>query len=500
MEELETFSTNPEDPSQVLRMGKALSPEVKEEMISFLKRNLDKRRALNPERYEALKDEVGKFSRSGFIREVIYPKPTCGFTAGHELLSFTDAYSGYNQIPMFRPDEEATSFITDRGLYWYKVMPFGLNNVGATYQRLFLGYIVNQRGIEANPVKITALLEMRSPQKSKEVQSLNGQIAALSRFISRATDKSLPFFNVLKQGKKFQWTSKCKEAFQELKKYLGEAPLFSKHQPEKSLLLYLVISDVAISAVLVREENECQLPVYYISKAPLLAETRYPDIEKLRTDASGCLLKWAIELLFRPRHAIKGQALADFVAEFTKAPKMEATMEPAEPPTWKLFVDGSSGEAGTGAGIVLESSEGHKLNYAVRFGFKASSNATEYEALPVNESFAAKDSSMATYLKLVLDLVPQFQRFELIQVPRLENTHADALSKLARKKDSELLKVVPIEQLSKPSIFGGEEVLWIEGTPLWMHPIIAYLKDQTLPASRSEARKLRRRAAHFILQ
>ncbi|XP_022871364.1 uncharacterized protein LOC111390538 [Olea europaea var. sylvestris] len=250
-----------------------------------------------------------------------------------------------------------------------------------------------------------------------------------------------------------------------------------------------------------------------------------------RTDASGRLLKWVIELsefdiLFRPRHAIKGQDLTDFVVEFAKAPKMEATMEPAELPTWKLFVDGSLGEVRSRIGIVLESPEGHKLNCAVRFSFQASNNVAEYEALlaglrliremqvkrllassdyqlvvsQVNGNFAAKDSNMVAYLKLVMNLVPHFERFELIQVPRLENTHADALSKLASRKDSELLKIVPIEHLSNPSIFGGEEVLWIEGTLLWMQPIIAYLKEQSLPASRSEARKLRRRVAHFVLQ
>ncbi|XP_022880881.1 uncharacterized protein LOC111398180 [Olea europaea var. sylvestris] len=162
---------------------------------------------------------------------------------------------------------------------------------------------------------------------------------------------------------------------------------------------------------------------------------------------------------------------------------MEAIMEPAEPPTRKLFVDGSSREAGSGTGIVLESPKGHKLNCAVRFGFKASNNAAEYEARPVSlrlaremqvrrlvassdsqlivnqvsGSFTTKDSSMVAYLKLVKDLIPQFERFKLIQVPRLENTHADALSKFASSKDFELLKVVPIEHLLKHSIFGGEE-------------------------------------------
>lgn len=85
----------------------------------------------------------------------------------------------------------------------------------------YLGYIVNSRGIEANPENFMALIEMRPPQKSKEVQSLNGRIIALGRFISKATNKSLSFFKILKLGKRFQWTSECEEAFQALKKHLG---------------------------------------------------------------------------------------------------------------------------------------------------------------------------------------------------------------------------------------------------------------------------------------
>lgn len=57
-------------------------------------------------------------------------------TSGHELLSFMDAFLGYNQIHLNDADQENTAFITDRGLYCYKMMPFGLKNAGATYQRL----------------------------------------------------------------------------------------------------------------------------------------------------------------------------------------------------------------------------------------------------------------------------------------------------------------------------------------------------------------------------
>ena len=192
-------------------------------------------------------------------------------TLGHALLSFMDAYSGYNQIPMHIPDQEHTSFITEHGLYCYMVMLFSLKNTRGTYQRLvnmmfkeqisktievyvddmlvkskttvdhvvhlydtftvlrryrmklnplkcafgvaskkFLGFMVNHRGIEANPEKIQALIDMRCPSKMKEVQSLTGRVAILSRFISRATDKGLPFFDSLKDNKRFLWVTIAK--------------------------------------------------------------------------------------------------------------------------------------------------------------------------------------------------------------------------------------------------------------------------------------------------
>ena len=81
-----------------------------------------------------------------------------------------------------------------------------------------LGFMVSQRGIEANPDKIWAIMEMAPPRNMKEVQSLNGKIAALNKFVSRATDKCLPFFRTLK--KSFEWTTECQQAFEDLKTYL----------------------------------------------------------------------------------------------------------------------------------------------------------------------------------------------------------------------------------------------------------------------------------------
>ena len=89
----------------------------------------------------------------------------------------------------------------------------------------FLGFMVSHRGIEANPEKIKAILDMKSLQNIKEVQSLTGRVAALNRFVSKAIDKCLPFFRVPKKA--FEWTDKFQKAFQDLKMYLIAAPLLS---------------------------------------------------------------------------------------------------------------------------------------------------------------------------------------------------------------------------------------------------------------------------------
>ena len=259
---------------------------------------------------------------------------------GHKLLSFMDAFSRYNQIRMDDADQEKTSFVTSQGLFYYKVMPFGLKNAGATYQRLvnhmfhpqigrnvevyvddmlvksqdegkhlddlqetfdtlrqynmrlnpskcafgvssgkFLGFMVSHRGIEANPDKIQAILNMEPPRNIKEVQSLTRRVAALNRFVSKATDKCLPFFKVLKKA--FEWTDECQKAFQDLKIYLTAAPLLSPAVLGEELYLYLAVTPHAVSSALIREEGKVQKPVYYTSRALRRAEGQYLLIEKL---------------------------------------------------------------------------------------------------------------------------------------------------------------------------------------------------------------------------
>ena len=117
----------------------------------------------------------------------------------------------------------------------------------------FLGFMVSHRGIEANPNKIQVILDMKPPQNIKEVQSLTRQVAALNRFVSKATDKCLPFFKVLK--KVFEWTDEYQKAFQDLKTYLTTSPLLSPSVPGEELYLYLVVSPHVVSSTLIREEG-----------------------------------------------------------------------------------------------------------------------------------------------------------------------------------------------------------------------------------------------------
>ena len=118
----------------------------------------------------------------------------------------------------------------------------------------FLSFMISQRGIEANPNKIQAILNMEPPKNIKDVQSLTGQVVALNRFVSKAIDKCFLFFKVLKKA--FEWTNECQQAFEDLKTYLASTPLLSPSKPGEELYLYLAMPPHALSSALIREEGK----------------------------------------------------------------------------------------------------------------------------------------------------------------------------------------------------------------------------------------------------
>ncbi|KAK0585343.1 hypothetical protein LWI29_027080 [Acer saccharum] len=474
---------------------------------------VQKRRSFNPERSTAIKEEISKLLAARSIREVKYPEwvanvvlvkkknnqwrmcvdftdlnkacPKDSFllpridqlvdaTAGHETLSFMDAYSGYNQIKMHKPDEEKTSFTTDQGLYCYTVMPFGLKNAGVTYQRLINKMFAKQIGKNME-VYVDDLLT-KSVTVDKHVDDLRETFDVLTRygmklnptkcvfsvqserFIVKSTDRCLPFFKALKKGKGVEWNEDCEKAFQALKEYLGRAPLLSKPVTEEILYMYLSVFEAATSYV-------------------------------LKPEVSGRLTKWAIELSefdveYLPRTAIKGQAVADFVAEFTE-PNMEVARMMVEQTKktfrWQLRVDRSSNTHGSGAGVVVSTPERDSVECALRFEFKATNNQAEYEALiaglrvctvlgadeveifsnsqviinQVLDEYQERDEKMIAYLKLAKELLGRFKEYRIIQIPREENEQADALAKLASATINIWPRTIPMIHLLQP-ILNGE--------------------------------------------
>ncbi|GJR95084.1 hypothetical protein Tco_0267258 [Tanacetum coccineum] len=106
----------------------------------------------------------------------------------------------------------------------------------------FLGHLITKQGIKANPMKIKAVTELEQPRALKDIQSLNGKLAALSRFLSKGTERSLPFFKVLKscKGKKtIHWTDEADKAFKEIKKFIQALPMLTAPRAGETLTMVL---------------------------------------------------------------------------------------------------------------------------------------------------------------------------------------------------------------------------------------------------------------------
>jgi hypothetical protein len=118
-------------------------------------------------------------------------------------------------------------------------------------KRKILGCLISAKRIEANLDKIRAIREMEEPKTKKDVQKLNGRVAALNRFISRSAERSLPFFKALKAKGKIEWGPEQSKAFAELKEYIEKMAILSPPSPSKPLFLYVAASKAAVSSVLV---------------------------------------------------------------------------------------------------------------------------------------------------------------------------------------------------------------------------------------------------------
>ncbi|CAJ2652108.1 unnamed protein product [Trifolium pratense] len=491
-------------------------------------------------------------------------------SSGFKLLSFMDAYSGdmlevYMDDMIVKSPEELDHVVHLRKVFEqarkYKMR---FNPEKCTFgvrAGKFLGFYLTERGIEANPDKCRAFAELPTPSDKKSIQTLNGMLTSLSRFVSKSAQHALPFFKLLKKEAVFEWTDECEQALQHLKKALSEPPVLSRPNNEEVLYLYLSVASEAVSAALIRETNEGQKPVYFTSKALQGPELRYQQIEKIalalvyaarrlrhyflahivvvrtdqpiksllgRPDMAGRMLKWSLELSefdirYENRKALKAQVLADFVAEMTNS---SPTVDGAD--KWTIFVDGASSATGAGAGIILENENGLLIEVSLALSFPTSNNQAEYEAFlaglrlaedvqakeikiytdsqlvasQVLGEYQTKNDNLSEYLVLVKEKITKFNSVEILHVPREHNKRADILSKLASTKRKGGNKSVIQEILPRPSIEKPNKVMDINvigDKYCWMTPVYNFLEHGTLPDDQKQAAVVRRRACSYVI-
>uniref|UniRef100_A0A2N9GXT9 Uncharacterized protein n=1 Tax=Fagus sylvatica TaxID=28930 RepID=A0A2N9GXT9_FAGSY len=491
-------------------------------------------RRMKPEVILKIKEEVEKQLKAGFLSTVTYsdwvanivPVPKKDgkvrmrkLESTNVVFSFMDGFSGYNQIKMAEEDKSKTAFITHWGTFVYDVMPFGLKNAGATYQRamvtlfhdmihheievyvddmiaksrtaqdhltdlrkLFqrlkkyqlrlnpnkcafgvtsgklLGFIVSGRGIEIDPAKLA---------------SLHSLLATCE-----------PLFKLLRKDVKIKWTEDCQRAFDKIKEYLLNPPILVPPTPGRPLILYLTVQEASMGCMLGQQDEtgKKEQAIYYLSKKFTEPETRYLLVEKTccalawaskklrqymlyyttwlvsRMDPikyifekpalTGKIARWQVllsefDILFVARKAIKGQAIADYLADY---------------PSEQLELNGLQTNAvGSGIGAVLVSPKGQQTPIAVKLGFDCTNNMTEYEACIVglqaalefgayelevfgdsllivsqtNGEWQARDPKLIPYQRYISRLVPKFKYVTFTYTPRAHNHFADALATLA---------------------------------------------------------------------
>lgn len=409
-------------------------------------------------------------------------------TAGSALMSFMDGFSGYNQIRMAPEDMTKTTFTTGWGTYCYTVMPFRLKNAGATYQRMattllhdmmhqevevyvddmivksetreghlpnlrkffkrirkyklrinprkctfgvtsgkLLGFLVTNRGIEVDSVKVKAILEMPPPKTEKEIRGFLGRLQYISRFIARLTSTCEPIFKLLRKGEPKEWNDQCQQAFETIKEYLLSPPILVPPRPGKPLMLYLSIFEEALGSMLAqRDDRGSERAIYYLSKKLHDYETRYTVVEKscfalvwavqklrhilinyevqviCRMDPlkylfekqtlNGRLSRWlfllaGFELVFVTQKAKKGGAVSNYCGEHPVLGEALNDDFPDEnllnvdcSKTWKMYFDGASNQYGDGIGVIVITPEGSHIPLSVKLNFQNSNNTAEYEA------------------------------------------------------------------------------------------------------------------------
>uniref|UniRef100_A0A2N9GFJ3 Reverse transcriptase domain-containing protein n=1 Tax=Fagus sylvatica TaxID=28930 RepID=A0A2N9GFJ3_FAGSY len=425
-------------------------------------------------------------------------------TPGHDRMSFLDAFQGYHQIALSTEDHEKTAFITPLGVYCYKVMPFGLKNAGATYQRMVTKMFKDQIGrtmeIYIDDMVVKSKLSQNHLEDLTETfrilrlhkLRLNaskcvfgvGSGKFLGSYQGRPIDANLSS-KLLKIGTTFRWDDNCVAAFEDLKRY------------RPSALVYYTSKDYDGCGDALSPPGEGRLSFGHSGQE---TPSIFPSAHHLCGNA-----------VLDTSHVSKSPILR---AGFSKwGAKIDALdMNQAQQHSNKIRLKTrDDGEymwmglpmlKGQGTGVVIITPDDTVMEQSVRLNFKASNNEAEYEAdltelnsaktlgaknliihcdslliaSQINGEYMARDEHMAAYLLKVQQDHHQFQYAPI---------------------SNGLYQLKPWQLLALPCLHATFTLLRLD--PCWMDPYILYLKEGILLEQRKEVEGIRRKASRFWL-
>ncbi|GKV41128.1 hypothetical protein SLEP1_g48700 [Rubroshorea leprosula] len=481
VEDVEEVQIDDRGPSRKMQIGTKLNPEERAELIAFLRANKDVFAWTSTDMpgipTSVIKEEVEKLLQAGFVRRVDYcewvanpvlvkkanskwrmcidytnlndacPKDCylmpnidklVEAASGNERLSLLDAYSGHHQVPMAPEDEEKTSFYAGDEIYCYVMMPFGLKNAGATYQKMSLKADDHLTDLEET-------------------------------------------FNNLRQNR------------------MSSPPLLTKAKDGEILYLYLGISDEAISSVLILQKPECsgRLIKWVVELGEF--EITFQQRSAIRAQALADFIVECTPGNSIPTPEPNDWTLYVDGASSSKGSGAGALLigpdEYRSEHALKFNFDATNNMAEYEALLL-----GLQLALELKLSAIQVYSDSQLVVNQINSICEVVDPVMVKYVALVAKLKCKFQKLCLSKIPRTENEQADSLSKFASDSSSHSRSVF-VEVLDEPSFVKPRvmEISTDPGTPSWTDPILSFLRDGIVPEDRQEAMKLRRKASRYTL-
>ncbi|RVW50089.1 Retrovirus-related Pol polyprotein from transposon 412 [Vitis vinifera] len=358
---------------------------------------------------------------------------------------------------------------------------------GVTSGKL-LGHMVSERGIEVDPDKIKAILDMPAPKTEKEIRGFLGRLQYISRFIARLTDICEPIFRLLRKNQPTVWNDDCQLAFEKIKEYLLSPPVLVPPTPGRPLLLYLRLR-------------------HYMTEYSVHLISRLDPLRYLfdRPALTGRLMRWLVlltkfDIQYVSQKSIKGSIVADHLASLlTYKDKPVDDDFPDEEfvamtslSGWCMYFDGAANQSGYGIGVLLVSPQGDHIPRQMEvFG---DSNLVLRQ---IQGDWKTRDVKLRPYHAYLELLVARFDDLRYVHLPRAQNRFADALATLASAVDIPIDVVIHpllIELRSAPAYccLIGRKEQGPDDLP-WYHDIYQFLRSGTYPevATAKDRRALR---------